>query len=52
MKTIRKIIYICSIVLPILDAISGTIKGLKKGLISCGNEQLDKEQEDRFNLSN
>lgn len=52
MKTIKRIIYICSIVLPILDAISGTIKGLKKGLISCGNEQLDKEQEDRFNLSN
>lgn len=52
MKTIKKIIYICSIILPILDAFVGTVKGLREGLKKFGNEQYDKEQEDHFNLNN
>lgn len=47
MKKIKQIIYICSVVLPIVDAIVGTIKGLKKGLRQAGNERF-KEQEENI----
>lgn len=47
MKKIKQILYIVSVVLPIIDAISGTISGLKKGIKQAGNERFEKEQEER-----
>lgn len=47
MKKIKQIIYICSVVLPIVDMLVGTIKGFKEGLRLAGNERFEKEQEER-----
>lgn len=44
----KKVLYVCSVILPLIDAIIGTYKGLKKGLNQFGTEQNRKEQNERY----
>ena len=48
MKKIKQILYVISVVLPIIDAITGTINGLRKGIKQAGNDRFNKEQEERY----
>lgn len=44
----KKFFYVCSVILPLIDAIVGTIKGLKKGLKQFGDERCQKEQYEKY----
>lgn len=44
MKKIKQIIYIFSVVLPLIDMVVGTVQGLKKGLKQAGNERTELKQ--------
>lgn len=51
MKLIKAILYWCSVIPPIIDALKGAVEGVKQGLQDVRNKH-DQDERERFDKAN